>query len=90
MFKKGQSGNPLGRGLESDTLKELRELCRGEAKTTIKKLIYWRDSRNAKASITACKELLDRGFGKSTQAVELLGEDGKAITPIINIISKSG
>lgn len=72
-FVKGQSGNPGGRPKED---LEVRRLARAQTKAAIKRLVYWMKSENPKASVTACMALLDRGYGKPAQSVDLTNSDG--------------
>lgn len=65
-FQKGQSGNPGGRPKGKD---EVRDLARDLAPEAITTLAAWMRSDNAKASVSACQVLLDRGFGKPTQII---------------------
>lgn len=66
-FTKGHSGNPGGRPKAADDVKALAREYTTEA---ITKLAEWMRSDNAKASVSACSVLLDRGWGKAEQRVE--------------------
>jgi Family of unknown function (DUF5681) len=70
-FVKGRSGNPGGRPKENE---EVKELARTYTEQAIKRLAHWMKSDDAKASVAACNALLDRAWGKATQAVT--GPDG--------------
>lgn len=70
-FKKGQSGNPGGR---PKAVKEIKALAQQQSKAAIKRLTEWMQSNEPKASVAAAIALLDRGYGKPTQA--LTGADG--------------
>lgn len=50
-----------------------------EALETLAELM--RDSDNPGVRVAAAKELLDRGYGRSSQHVELTGKDGKDLIP---------
>lgn len=65
-FKKGQSGNPGGRPKEDN---EVKDLARKHTKTAIARLVFWMNSDNPKASVSASQALLDRGYGKPAQAI---------------------
>lgn len=67
-FRKGQSGNPGGRPAVSG---ELRALARERTATAIEVLA--KIMENAKsppaARVSACRELLDRGYGRPESAL---------------------
>ena len=64
-FKAGESGNPKGR---PKACAELRDLARSYAPGAIKELARLAtNGRSEMARIAAIRELLDRGYGKSTQ-----------------------
>ncbi len=67
-FRKGQSGNPGGRvGVPA----EVRELARSHTKEAIERLVYWMKSDNAHASVAAANAILDRGYGRPAQLLDL-------------------
>jgi hypothetical protein len=82
-FKKGQSGNPAGRRKEDG---DLRELVRKHTSKAIERLVYWMNSDEPKASVSAASILLDRGWGKPAQAVEI---SGQIETITVNVIEKN-
>jgi len=65
-FKKGQSGNPGGRPKENQ---EVRELARQHTEEAVERLAYWMRSPEAKASVQACVQMLNRGWGAPAQMV---------------------
>lgn len=68
-FVKGQSGNPTGR---PKLLAEIQELTRSYGKEAIEKLVsLMRSAPTPNVQFSAAKEILERGFGKSSQLVEL-------------------
>jgi hypothetical protein len=67
-FKKGQSGNPGGRvGVPA----EVRDLARQHSTEAIERLIHWMKSDDGRISVAAANALLDRGFGRPTQLIDL-------------------
>ncbi len=68
----GFAPNPSGRAKSNG---ELRRLARAEAEGSVSTLKEIRDNPNepAAARVTAAKELLDRGYGKATQPIEVGG-----------------
>ena len=69
-FQPGQSGNPGGR---PKILAEVRELARTHTAEAIETLaLIMRDpNQNARARVAAARELLDRGYGKPPQSLEV-------------------
>ena len=47
-------------------------------------------AESEQARVSAIKEILDRAYGKSPQALELSGADGRAWQPIINLSLSRG
>ena len=75
MFVKGQSGNPGGRAkARMPDGRTLSEAAREHSPKALAVLVE--ALTNPDTCFAAAKELLDRGFGRSAQAVELTGEDG--------------
>lgn len=71
-FKKGQSGNPAGRRKETDEEK-LNKLVRNYADKAVNAYVACLDDAEAphSAKIAAATALLDRGFGKAKQEVDM-------------------
>jgi hypothetical protein len=71
-FKKGQSGNPRGRAVESDHGVDLRQYARIRSRRAIELIVaIMRDeSNNASLRLRAAEIILDRAWGRPTQHVE--------------------
>lgn len=77
-FVKGQSGNPGGRpkAVMPDG-RTLAEAAREHSPEALRVLVEALSDPDT--ALAAAKEILDRGFGRPAQAVELTGEGGGPI-----------
>jgi hypothetical protein len=71
-WKKGESGNPGGRPKVAG---EVRELARQHGHAAIERLVRLMYSKNESVAVRACEALLDRGYGRTVQGVELNSVD---------------
>jgi hypothetical protein len=76
-FQPGRSGNPGGK---PKALHELIELCRQHTPAVIKRLSEIVKNGEERAAVAAAKELLDRGYGKAKQVVEVSRQDVKTMS----------
>ncbi len=83
-FPKGQSGNPGGR---PKVLADVQELARQYAPVAIVELARLAlKAKNENARIAAIRELLDRGYGRSRQAVEVSAPAGDPLQLLLEEI----
>ena len=75
-FVKGKSGNPKGRPKVDF---EAREAARLFGEEAIKKLAELMRGDDSRVAASAAQALLDRGFGKPSQSVELTGNSDQPV-----------
>ena len=85
-FKPGVSGNPLGRPRVGSALAEyIRELGGPDGRVYVNALheIATSRTKDLKSRLAAIVILLDRGFGRAAQMLEIsAADDPKAVIPI--------
>lgn len=84
-WKPGQSGNPSG--LPKQGL-ELRDAARSFTEEALETLVRVLRARPPLAKIKAAVAILDRGWGKPAQALQLSGPDGGPIQHTTQDLSK--
>jgi hypothetical protein len=70
-WKPGQSGNPSGRAPVTPDELEVRQLARQHGKRAISRLAQLAESNDGRVAAIACSALLDRGYGRPSQALAL-------------------
>ena len=72
-FKKGQSGNPNGRPKMPDLKEAISKILSEEknGQSALEAVLIALFNRALKGDVRAAQELLDRGFGKSQQNIDL-------------------
>lgn len=72
-WKPGQSRNPGGR---PKVVAEIRDLAREHGQKAIERLVELLDSKNESVAVRAAEALLDRGYGRPVQGMELKSNEG--------------
>lgn len=67
-WKAGQSGNPSGR---PKLVTEVRDMARKYTPKAINRLVELVDSETGTTAVAACKELLDRAWGRASQFLDI-------------------
>jgi hypothetical protein len=88
-FKKGVSGNPKGRALESEQRRRIARLkLEKHLEEAIAVIASQLKSSEETSSQWASKMVLEYVVGKPQQAVEVAGEGGEPLGVTVNIIKK--
>lgn len=91
-FKKGQSGNPGGRsprvGPNGETIAQLARAHTAEALSTLVEVCNGKGNE-PKDRVSAANAILDRGWGKPTESVELDANVTGNALPVIQIVRAS-
>ena len=66
-WKSGQSGNPSGR---PKLVAEVRDLARKHTDRAIERLVELIESDSSTTAVAACRELLDRAWGRAPQHID--------------------
>jgi hypothetical protein len=67
-FQPGQSGNPGGRPKGQS---EVVRLAQKHGKAAIRRLVELMSDEDSAVQVKACQAILDRGFGKPSQSIDL-------------------
>lgn len=86
---KGRTNNPKGKpkGTKNKSTAEIKELAQTYSAKALETLAtIMLASENDTARIAAAKELLDRGYGKVTQPMEISGKDGESLALLVTFV----
>ena len=83
-FKKGEGGRP--KGVKNKASGEIQRLARQHTPAALKELVRLSTkAESEQARVAACREILDRGYGRPQQAVTVSGdEDAPLVTRVIH------
>jgi hypothetical protein len=70
-WQPGQSGNPSGRPKKTPEQREIEELARTWSKRAMNRLGKIATKGEDKDAVRACEAILDRGFGRARQQVDV-------------------
>lgn len=75
---KGKKTGGRTKGTLNKATEEVRELAKKHGPKAIKELSRLvTEAESEQARVSACKELLDRAYGKAPQAMEIANKDGE-------------
>lgn len=83
-YSKGKSGNPRGR---PKVVKEVRDLAKSHTAEAVEVLVEIMNSTGARESarVSAANAILDRGWGRPAQELELVGKNGAPLKSVLNV-----
>jgi hypothetical protein len=81
-WRPGQSGNPGGRPKVSA---EVRDLARNHGPEAIERLVALMHSKNESVAVRAAEALLDRGYGRPMQGMEVSGPPERPVPRVIQV-----
>jgi hypothetical protein len=74
-FKPGKSGNPGGRKPKTEEERTLEAMCREKTPDALKVILgLMAKSKMDRAKLAAAQYIIDRGWGKAKESIELSGK----------------
>ena len=80
-FQPGQSGNPGGRPKDISIVRDLARTHTSDAIQTLVSIM--RDGRKEAARVAAAQAILDRGWGKAVQDLDIAGPAGAPLEIVV-------
>jgi hypothetical protein len=79
------------KGIPNKATAEIKAVAQQHGEHAIQRLVALSKSKQGAVAVAACKELLDRGYGKATQSHEHAGPGGGAIPvqAVVNVYRSS-
>ena len=71
-----------------NTLIEIRDLAQSHSKAALNRIVSLTGSSTPSVALAACREILDRAYGKPVQATEISGKHGRAVAIDITAITE--
>lgn len=90
-FKKGVSGNPGGRPKRTEEELDLIAACKDRtaaALAVIESIMM--EGENERNKLSAAMAIIERGYGKTTDKVEMSGPNGTPLVTQVNLVALSG
>jgi hypothetical protein len=74
-FVKGRSGNPGGRPAKTEEERTLEAMCKDKTPEALETILHlMANGQQERARLAAAQYIIDRGWGKAKESVELSGE----------------
>jgi hypothetical protein len=81
-WKPGQGGNPGGRPKVSA---QIRDLARDHGAQAIERLVILMHSKNESVAVRAAEALLDRGYGRPMQGIDVSKHEARLNNTVIRV-----
>ena len=88
-YPPGVSGNPGGRPIHTEEVRQALELAKQATGKAIQKLIELIDNSDPRVAVVAVNSLLDRALGKPQQAIQLDGKVAHFVARLPGVVEKT-